>query len=135
MPSWIRHAMRIAVVVTLAFGLGPRLELLQLVAWSNMTSVNLEVMPMDQAIEKAMSGQDICGICRIIQQTQNCQNEVPDESILAKIFNPLISLPPPPNGVRVTEVSFGSSYLIFDPCSIFIIEQPSPPSPPPQLVV
>jgi hypothetical protein len=133
MPSWIRHAMRIAVVVTLAFGLGPRLELLQLVAWSNMTSVNLEVMPMDQAIEKAMSGRDICGICRIIQQTQNRQNEVPAESILAKIFNPLISLPS--NGDRVPEVSFGSSYLIFDPCSVFIIEQPSPPSPPPQLVV
>ena len=107
MPRWIRHAMRIAVVVTLAFGLGPRLELLQLVAWSNMTSVNLEVMPMDQAIEKAMSGQDICGICRIIQQTQNCQNEVPDESILAKIFNPLISLPPPPMALELLRFPLG----------------------------
>jgi len=133
MPNWIRHALRVAVVVTFAFGLGPRLVLFQLVAWSNMTSVNLEVMPLDQALEKAMSGRDICVICRIIQQTQNHQNGVPDEAILADILSPLIPLSP--IDIRVLDVSCESSYCVIDPCSIFIIGQLPPPSPPPRLVV
>ena len=130
MPNWIRHALRVAVVVTFAFGLGPRLVLFQLVAWSNMTSVNLEVMPSDQALEKAMSGRDICVICRIIQQTQNHQNGVPNEAVLMDILSPLIPLSP--IDVRVLDVFCESSYCVIDPCSIFTIEQ-LPPSPPPRL--
>ena len=133
MPNWIRHALRVAVIVALAFGLGPRLVLLQLVAWSNMASVNLEVMPLDQALEKAMSGRDICDICRIIQRTQNHQNGVPDEAVLADILSPLIPLSP--IDVRVLDVSCELSYCVIDPCSVFIIEQLPPPSPPPRLVV
>jgi hypothetical protein len=133
MPNWVRHALRVAVVVTFAFGLGPRLVLLQLVAWSKMTSVNLEVMPLDQALKKAMSGRNICVICRIIQQTQNHQNGVPDEAVLADILSPLIPLSP--IDVRVLDVSCESSHCVIDPCSIFIIEQLPPPSPPPRLVV
>ena len=133
MPNWIRQALWVTVIVTFVFGLGPRLVLLQLVAWSNMTSVNLEVMPLDQALEKAMSGRDICVICRIVQQTQNQQNRVPDEAVLADTLSPLIPLSP--IDVRVLDVSCESSYCVIDPCSIFIIEQLPPPSPPPRLVV
>ncbi len=131
-PNWIRHALRAAVVVTFAFGLGPRLVLLQLVAWGNMTSVNLEVMSLDQAIEKAVSGRDICVICRIVQQTQNQQNGVPDEAVLADTLNPLIPLSP--IDVGVLDVSCESSCCVIGLCSIFIIEQLPPPSPPPRLV-
>ena len=132
MPNWIRQALRVAVIVTIAFGLGPRLVLLQVVAWSNMASVNLEVMPLDQALEKAMSGRDICDICRIIQRTQNQQNGVSDEAVLADTLSPLIPLSP--IDVRVLDVSCESSYCVIDPCSVFIIEQLPPPSPPPRLV-
>jgi len=133
MPNWICRALRVAVIVTLAFGLGPRLVLMQLVAWSKMTSVNLEVMPLDQALEKAMSGRDICDICRIIQQTQNHQNGVSDDAVLVDSLSPLIPLSP--IDVRILDVSCESSYSVIDPCSIFIIEQLPPPSPPPRLVV
>ena len=133
MPNWIRHALRVAVIVTLALGLGPRLVLLQLVAWGNMTSVNLEVMSLDQAIKKAVSGRDICVICRIVQQTQNQQNGVPDEAVLADTLSPLIPLSP--IDVRVLDVSCESSCCVIGLCSIFIIEQLPPPSPPPRLVV
>ena len=134
MPNWIRHALRVAVIVALAFGLGLRLVLLHCeAAWGNMTSVNLEVMPLDQAIEKAVSGRDICVICRIVQQTQNQQNGVPDEAVLADILSPLIPLSP--IDVRVLDVSFESSCCVIDPCSIFIIEQLPPPPSPPRLVV
>lgn len=132
MPNWIRHALRVAVIVTFAFGLGPRLVLLQLVAWGNMTSVNLEVMPLDQALEKAISGRDICDICRIIRQTQNHQNGVSNEAVLANVLSPLIPLSP--IDVRVLDVSCESSCCVIDPCSILIIEQLPPPSPPPRLV-
>ena len=132
-PNWIRHALRVAVVVTFAFGLGPRLVLLQLVAWGNMTSVNLEVMSLDQAIEKAVSGRDICVICRIVQQTQNQQNGVPDEAVLADTLSPLIPLSP--IDVGVLDVSCESSCCVIGLCSIFIIEQLPPPSPPPRLAV
>ena len=91
------------------------------------------IADLDQALEKAMSGRDICVICRIIQQTQNHQNGVPDEAILADILSPLIPLSP--IDIRVLDVSCESSYCVIDPCSIFIIEQLSPPSPPPRLVV
>ncbi len=133
MPNWIRQALRVAVIVALAFGLGPRLVLLQVVAWSNMASVNLEVMPLDQALEKAMSGRDICDICRIIQRTQNQQNGVSDEAVLADTLSPLIPLSP--IDVRVLDVSCESSCCVIGLCSIFIIEQLPPPSPPPRLVV
>ena len=132
MPNWIRHALRVAVIVTFAFGLGPRLVLLQLVAWGNMTSVNLEVMPLDQALEKAISGRGICDICRIIRQTQNHQNGVSNEAVLPNVLSPLIPLSP--IDVRVLDVSCESSCCVIDPCSIFIIEQLPPPSPPPRLV-
>ena len=133
MPNWIRQALRVAVIVTFAFGLGPRLVLLQLVAWGNMTSVNLEVMSLDQAIEKAVSGRDICVICRIVQQTQNQQNGVPDEAVLADTLSPLIPLSP--IDVGVLDVSCESSCCVIGLCSIFMIEQLPPPSPPPRLAV
>ena len=134
MPNWIRHALRVAVIVALAFGLGPRLVLLHCeAAWGNMTSVNLEVMPLDQAIEKAVSGRDICVICRIVQQTQNHQNGVSDEAVLADTLSPLIPLSP--IDVRVLDVSCESSCCVIGLCSIFIIEQLPPPSPPPRSVV
>ncbi len=132
LPIWIRQALRVAIIATIAFGLGPRLVLLQLVALSNNTLVNLEVMPLDQALEKAMSCRDSCDICQIIQQTQNHQNGVPDEAVLADILCPLI--PMPPCDVSIHEDSGKFLNCVIDPNSVFFIEPIPPPSPPPRSV-
>lgn len=64
-------------VLTLAFAWlcanGALWDSVQVFAWAKMTSDNARIMPLSQAIAKALNGSAPCEICSVVEEAQQSQ--------------------------------------------------------------
>ena len=104
---------------------------LQMVAWVGMTLSNAQSMPLSQAMEKAISGQDACALCLFIEE--NRKNTDGEETVLVRPVHSLEAV----FGVQASllDVTPTSCCLLND---IFIVhggDMQMPPRPPPKTTV
>ncbi len=104
---------------------------LQMVAWAGMTLSNAQSMPLSQAMEKAIRGQDACALCLFIEE--NRKNTDGEETVLVRPVHSLEAV----FGVQASllDVTRTSCCLLHD---IFIVhggDMQMPPRPPPKTTV
>ena len=104
---------------------------LQMVAWVGMTLTNAQSMPLSQAMEKAISGQDACALCLFIEE--NRKNTDGEEAVLVR---PVYSLEAV-FGVQgsLLDVTPTSCFLLHDIFIVYGGDMQMPPRPPPKTTV
>jgi hypothetical protein len=73
MPLWLRHMF--AWTALLAFAVGAKLHLpfVQTAGWARMTANYAALMPVRDALETALSGRELCGVCSYVRDAQNAK--------------------------------------------------------------
>ena len=105
---------------------------LQMVAWVGMTLTNAQSMPLSQAMEKAISGQDACALCLFIEE--NRKNTDGEETVLVRPVHSLEAV----FGVQgnlLVDVTPTSCCLLHDIFIVYGGDMQMPPRPPPKTTV
>lgn len=73
MTPWLRHLF--AWTALLAFAVGAKLHLpfVQTAGWARMTANYAAMMPVRDALETALSGRELCGVCEYIRDANHAR--------------------------------------------------------------
>lgn len=84
MPTWLRHLLAWAAIFTFALSAKVHLPFVQLAAWTVMAANYAELMPVDQAIHRAVSGDEFCGGCLYVRSAEHAR--AASDALVAKSF-------------------------------------------------
>jgi len=135
-PARMRRKASLLLTLTAwLFATGSQWDAVQAFAWARMFTTYAQSMPLLEAAKKTFSGEELCGLCEVVQDTrQGAQDEskasAPAEGKalgkmpLASPSETLFVLRLPPS-------------VLCPPPSVFAPEAPraSPPTPPPRAAV
>lgn len=108
MPLWLRHMFAWTALLAFAVGAKLHLPLIQTAGWARMTANYAAMMPVGDAIETALSGRELCGVCEYIRDAHNAKQTT--DALVGKSLGAVDApaLATEPGGVIIETPAMGS---------------------------
>ncbi len=122
----------ILVLAAWLLATGSQWELVQTVGWARMIATYSRSMPLRQAVQKTFSGDDLCGMCKLVQGAKQSEDangaKVPGLKLPEKIF-----VPSTPAVLVFASPVRHCDGVIPDVAALLGADRAAPPGPPPRL--
>jgi len=116
-------------MLAFAFGAKIHLPIVQIAGWAGMTANYARLMPLDEAVETAISGRELCGVCDYVRNAEHTKRAT--DAVFAQSVATVLLAPLPGRGTIAVVVPESERASWHRPANRFAASRDGLPEPPP----